>query len=354
MKTFFTSTDPTQVSCSASTLSRFTRQLSVLLGAGIPMHEALESLMRVQSDSLSIWVTPEVYKRIVHGHRLSTSLAQFPRVFPSTYVAMIRASEETGKLVAVLDRLGDWLDRREQIQRHVKKALTYPFFVVLVAFILTLGLFRTVIPGILETVIGLGVELPTPTRILLWMVYLVEQPLTWFVVAALLIALILYARTPQGWGRMLFAFNHVPVLGGVLMYSSSARYSHTMSMLLDSGVDIIRAAKISADASGSPLIKLDSDRITKELREGRYFNEILNGSLVYPPLLTDMVQVGDESGRMAGMLAKCGELMEQDTLHRVDTFLNLLEPLVLATISIGIGFIIVAVLMPMSSIVSAL
>ena len=106
---------------------------------------------------------------------------------------------------------------------------------------------------------------------------------------------------------MLFAFNHVPVLGGVLMYSSSARYSHTMSMLLDSGVDIIRAAKISADASGSPLIKLDSDRITKELREGRYFNEILNGSLVYPPLLTDMVQVGDESGRMAGMLAKCGE-----------------------------------------------
>jgi type IV pilus assembly protein PilC len=318
------------------------------------MHEALESLMKVQSDSLSIWVTPEIHKRVIHGHRLSASLAQFPRVFPSTYVAMIRASEETGKLVAVLDRLGDWLDRREEIQRHVMKALTYPALVILVAFVLTLGLFKTVIPGILETVIGLGVDLPTPTKLLLWIVYLVEQPLTWFALVAMIVTLILYAKTPEGWERLLFAFNHVPVLGGVLIYSSTARYSHTMSMLLDSGVDIIRAAKISADASGSPLVRLDSVRITKELREGRYFNEILKGTTVYPPLLTDMVEVGDESGRMAAMLTKCGEILEQDTMHRVDVFLNLLEPLVLATISVGIGFVVIAVLMPMSSIVSAL
>jgi type IV pilus assembly protein PilC len=318
------------------------------------MHDALESLMRIQSDSLSIWVTPEIHKRVIHGHRLSASLAQFPRVFPSTYVAMIRASEETGKLVAVLDRLGDWLDRREEIQRHVKKALTYPVLVILVAFVLTLGLFKTVIPGILETVIGLGVDLPGPTKLLLWIVYLVEQPLTWFALVALIATMILYSRTPQGWERILFAFNHVPVLGGVLMYSSTARYSHTMSMLLDSGVDIIRAAKISADASGSPLIRLDSNRITKELREGRYYNEILGGSPVYPPLLTDMVEVGDESGYMAAMLKKCGELLEQDTMHRIDIFLNLLEPLVLAAVSVGIGFVVVAVLMPMSSIVSAL
>ena len=318
------------------------------------MHEALESLMRVQSDTLSLWVTPELYRRITHGHRLSTCMAQFPRVFPATYVALIRASEETGKLVAVLDRLGDWLDRREQIERHVKKALTYPIFVVVIAFILTLGLFKTVIPGILETVIGLGVDLPAPTRMLLWVVYLVEQPLTWVALVALGIVTILYSRTPEGWQRILFVMNHLPVLGGVLMYSSSARYAHTLSMLLDSGVDIIRAAKISADASGSPLIHHDSERIVRELREGRYFNDILSGSLVYPSLLTDMVQVGDESGRMATMLNKCGDIMEHDTLHRVDIFLSLLEPLVLAGISIGIGFIITAVLMPMSSIVSAL
>lgn len=326
----------------------------MLLGAGIPMHEALESLMRVQSDSLSIWVTPEIHKRVIHGHRLSTSLAQFPKVFPSTYVAMIRASEETGKLVAVLDRLGDWLDRREEVERHVKKALTYPVLVILVAFVLTLGLFKTVIPGILETVIGLGVDLPAPTKLLLWIVYLIEQPLSWFALAAMIATIVLYAKTPEGWQKILFAFNHIPVLGEVLVHSSTARYSHTMSMLLDSGVDIIRAAKISADASGSPLVRRDSNRITKELREGRYFNEILGGSTVYPALLTDMVEVGDESGRMASMLNKCGELLEQDTMHRVDVFLNLLEPMVLAAVSVGIGFVVIAVLMPMSSIVSAL
>lgn len=354
MKAFFTSTDPTHVTCSASTLSRFTKQLAVLLGAGIPMHEALESLMRVQADSLSIWVTPEIYKRITHGHRLSTSLAQFPRVFPSTYVALIRASEETGKLVAVLDRLGDWLDRREKIERHVKKALTYPIFVMIVAFILTLGLFRTVIPGILDTVIGLGVELPAPTKLLMWIVAMIEQPLTWLFLVVGLIASTAYARSPEGKERLLFLFVHIPVVGPIITYSSTARYAHTMAMLLDSGVDIIRAAKISADASGNPLIKIDAVRITKELREGHYFSDILRDSPVYPPLLTDMVQVGDESGRMAVLVHRCGDLMEDDTMYRVDMFLNLLEPFVLASISMGVGFIVIAVLMPMSSLVSAL
>ena len=117
------------------------------------MHEALECLMRVQNDNLSLWVIPELCKRVMNGHRLSTSVAQFPRVFAPTYVALIRASEETGKLVKVLDQLSEWLERREKVERHIKKALTYPVFVMVVAIILTLLLFRTVIPGILETVV---------------------------------------------------------------------------------------------------------------------------------------------------------------------------------------------------------
>lgn len=318
------------------------------------MHEALESLMRVQVDSLSIWVTPELYKRITHGHRLSVSLSHFPRVFPTTYVALIRASEETGKLVAVLERLADWLDRREKIERHVKKALTYPVFVLIVALLLTLGLFKTVIPSILDTVIGLGVDLPGPTKFLLFLVHVIEQPLSWLALATLVIAFIIYARTQEGYEKLLYFAIHVPVLGNVLTYSSAARYSHTIGMLLDSGVDIIRAAKISADASGNPLVKIDSIRVTKHLREGEYFSEILGNSPIYPPLMTDMVKVGDETGRMANLIHRCGDILEEDTMHKVDTFLNLLEPMVLATISVGVGFIIVAVLMPMSSIVSAL
>jgi type IV pilus assembly protein PilC len=318
------------------------------------MHEALESLMRVQADSLSLWVTPELCKRVTNGHRLSTSVAMFPRIFPATYIALVRASEETGKLILVLNRLADWLDRREKIERHVKKALTYPMFVLITAVLLTLGLFRTVIPGILGTVTGLGVELPWPTQVLLTIVEIIEQPLTWLGVAAIIIAFVLYARTPEGWQKLLLFAIYTPVLGPILTFSSCSRYAHTMSMLLESGVDIIRAAKIAADASANPLIKRDSMRVTKALREGSYYGEVLATSLIYPPLLVDMIRVGDESGRMASLIRRCGEMMEEDTMHKVDTFLNLLEPLVLGAISCGVGFIVVAVLMPMSSIITAL
>jgi type II secretory pathway component PulF len=269
-------------------------------------------------------------------------------------VALVRASEETGKLVLVLERLSEWLERRESIERHVKKALIYPVMVVLVAFVLTLGLFRSVIPGILDTVVGLGVELPAPTKILVWLVALIEQPLTWLLAAAALIAVTMYARTTEGWEKILTVCSYLPVIGPVITFSGAARFSHTMSMLLDSGVDIIRASKIASDASDHPLIKRDSDRVVQGLREGRYYGDVLDGSVVYPPLLIDMIRVGDESGRMAYMMDRCGTLMEENTLHRVDIFLNLLEPLVLSVISIGVGFIIIAVLMPMSSLVSAL
>ncbi len=318
------------------------------------MHEALESLMRVQSDSLSLWVTPEICKRVTLGHRLSTSVAQFPRVFPATYVALVRASEETGKLVLVLNRLSDWLDRREKIERHVKKALTYPLLVLVTAIILTLGLFRTVIPGILDTVTGLNVELPWPTLLLLAAVRFIEQPLSWLLLALICIAALMYARSEQGWKRLVIVSLSVPLTGPILVQSSSSRYAHTMSMLIEAGVDIIRAAKISADASANPLIQQDAVRVTKELREGSYFSDVLASSPLYPTLLVDMIRVGDESGRMAALIRRCGEMMEEETMHKVDVFLNLLEPIVLAAISAVVGFIVIAVLMPMSSLVSAL
>lgn len=354
MNFFFPSTDPTQVSCSSSTLSRFTRQLSTLLSAGIPLHEALETLTRIQADSLSIWITPELCKKITQGHRLSISLSHFPRVFPSTYVALVRASEETGKLVRVLERLADWLDRREKIERHVKKALSYPVMVVIVAGLLTIGLFKTVIPGILETVVGLGAELPLPTKILMALVSTVQQPVFWLFLAALCIAFVMYLRTNDGWDNFLVMSIHTPVLGPILIYSSSSRYTQTMAMLLDSGVDIIRACRIAADASGNPLVKRDAARVVKDIREGRYYSDTLSVSPLYPVLLADMIRVGDESGKLAVLLKKCGEMMEDDTVHKVDTFLNLLEPLVLASISLGVGFIVVSVLLPMSSLVSSL
>lgn len=275
-------------------------------------------------------------------------------MFPATYVALVRGSEESGQIVPTLERLADWLERQDNIERQVKKAITYPAFVVVIAFILTLCLFKTVIPGILETVIGLGAELPTPTRILMTVVDLIGQPLFWILVAISVVGVALYLRTPEGWQRFLIVIHHLPVFGTVLAFSGGARYSHTLSMLLGTGVDIIRAARISADASGNPLLRADAARVLKDLREGRYLSDVLSEHPIYPELLVDMIKVGDETGRLAELIERCGVLLEEDTMHRLNVMMELLEPIILAAVSLLVGAVLIAILMPMANMVNAL
>ena len=121
LRAFFSSTDPAHITCSTTALASFTKQLSVLFGAGVPLHEALDSLTRVQTDNLSIFVIPELRTMVVNGHRFSNALAKYPKVFPRTYVALVRGSEETGELQLVLNQISEWLEKQDKLQRHVKR-----------------------------------------------------------------------------------------------------------------------------------------------------------------------------------------------------------------------------------------
>ena len=354
LRSLFGSTDPAHIRCKTSTLARFTKQLSVLIGSGVPLHEALDSLTRLHTDNLSIFVIPEVSSKVTRGYRFSSALAQFPRVFPNTYTALIRASEETGSLQPVLDKLSEWLEKQDSIERHVKKALTYPVFVIVLAGILTMLLFKTVVPQILETVVALGAELPLPTKILMFIISAIESPLFWFLVVSLASLVIYYLRTPKGYLQTITILHFSPILGEILMASGNSRYSNTLSMLVESGVDIIRSCRIAAEASGNPLIVNDSIRVVKELREGRYFREALESRPFYPLMLINMVGVGDETGRMAELLGRSGALLEEETMYRLDSFVNLLEPIILAGVSLIVGSVLVAIMLPMANLVSAL
>lgn len=307
-----------------------------------------------QSDNLFVWVTPDLAKNVNNGNRLSTSMSRFPRVFPATYVAVIRAAEETGRLVLVLEQLALWIDRREKIARHVKKALTYPILVLVVSLVLTLALFKTVIPDILETVVGLGVDLPAPTQVLQILVSIIGEPIAWVLFVAVIAVIVIYLRTPEGSRRLLVFMSSTPVIGGIITNSSAARYAMTLSMLLHSGIGIVKACRIAADSSGHPLMALDSDRVCRRLRDGDMYSDVITETGLYPSVFVYMAKVGDESGRMVPLLQRSGVILEDDTMHRVDQFLELLEPVVLAGISAFVGFVVIAVLMPLSSLAAAL
>ena len=342
------------VRCSTSELLTFTKQMSVLVGSGIQVHHALESLKSSGTDKLSLQVLPQLTQQLTRGGRFSTALSRFPRTFPPTYIALIRSGEETGRLHHVLDELSIWVEKRDKLNKVVKKALTYPVFVAVISIVLTFVLFRTVIPAILQTVLDLGVALPWPTKLLLTLVNVIGSPITWFLTALMLGGLIRYFGTFEGQRRWLALCCSVPALGQVLVWSATSRFSNALAMLISSGVDIVRACRISLEATGLPLMQDDITRIIAGLAEGDVLSDVLYASPLYPRLLPAMLSVGEESGNLPRMLRKCSQILEEDVLEKVEAFTALLEPVILGFISAGVGFIVIAVMLPISSMVSAL
>lgn len=346
---------PDQISCSNASLATFTKQLATLLGSGISLLDGLSSLARDDAEEeLYTIVIPDLSRRVAHGSRLSVSMGAYIRIFPRTYLALIKAAEETGNLVPVLHDLALWLDRKEQGRQHIKKALSYPAVIVLVSGVLTIGLFQTVIPGILETVLGLGVALPAPTRLLLVMVAVVKHPLSWVVAALATAGAVAYLRTPQGWIRLMVFLSSTPVVGDILKTSGASRYALTLAMLMERGIDIMRAVRIASEATGNPLLEEDCNRISRGIREGDGLGSLMQASDLYPRLLVGLTEVGDESGQLTPMLRRAGDVLAEDVAHRVDTFLNLLEPIVLGILSMAVGFVVIAILMPLASLTASL
>lgn len=350
---FFKASSEESIRCSTSEVAVFTRQLSVLIGAGIPLHVGLEVLSGGE-DIMATEVAPTLAVRVATGVRLSTSMARFPRVFPTAYVSLIKGAEESGQLHKVLDQLADWLERKDRLARQVKTAMTYPVMVLITTALLTIALFRTVIPGILDAVLGTGVALPAPTRLLMTLVTLVQSPISWILLVALVLVVAGYLRSSKGYRKAIMLAMLLPGLGELLILTAVARLSLTLSMLILSGADLMRSCVVAAESSGLLPLMEDSARVRGQLREGVPLSEIYGASSLYPALLTDMLKAGEESGRLADMISHAGRLFEQEASGRMEAMANLLEPIVLAGISIGVGFVIIAVMMPMSTMLSAL
>ena len=328
----------------------------MLVNAGIALHDALDALVDREDDSKTIGslIAPGLCYDVSNGYRLSQAMSKYPKVFSQTYVSMIRGAEETGRLALVLERLADWLDAQNRIRMEVKKAITYPVFVLVLTGLLTLVMFKTFVPQILDVVTGLGAEMPVPTLILLAIVRTIESPIFWFLALNLTGLVVWYLRTPSGWDKLLLVCYALPVAGPVLQASDSAKFSLTLSLLLSTGVDILRAAHLASEASGNPFFIRDARRIKHELRSGQTLGMALQGYEFYHEFLVDMIILGEETGRMALLLEKCSQLLEEDTRHRLEIMINLLEPMILGGVSMIVGGIMIAVMMPMGNLLSAL
>lgn len=343
------------LSCSPRSLALFTRQLPTLVDSGVPLLKALESLGEHQPDEGLEEALHQVLVKIESGHRYSQALSHYPGVFPEAYVAMVAAGEQSGKLVAVLDSLADWMERDQEIRRRVTRAVSYPLVTLGLSFVLLVLLFWTIVPGLLETVSGLGGELPWPTLVVARISQCLQQPLFWILAIGSVLPMVSYARTAVGREEMFVWFRQLPLLGHLLTTSCASRYAFTLSLMLDSGMHLVKACQLAGVASGSPILAADAARVVGGLRDGVPLSQIWRERPEdYPPALVFLMMAGEESARMNTALNRAAAILEREANFRIDHMTAVLEPLMLAWVAVAVGFTVVSLMLPITNLLSVL
>ncbi len=330
----------------------FTRQLASMLSSGIPMITAL-GVLREQPECPELGeVIDEIQEMVNSGIRLSVAMNEYPRVFSRIYTVMIQIGEQTGQLEELLDRLSEWLERDESLRQRIMKALSYPAFVTVLAIVLTMVLFYTVVPNFLNIFVEMGAELPLITRVVKAIADGLRSPGCWLCGLAVGCSLYYWTRNalhqPGAWKTPFRWLRRVPVVGDLLLYGALARLASTLGLLLECGTDLPNALRLSVGASGHPLWEADLEALLTSVREGQPVSEHLAArSDLYPSTLTQMLLAGEESARLAELTLRAGAYYEVELGFQIDTLASVIEPVLMAGVSIVVGSVVISLFLPL-------
>ena len=329
-------------------VTAITRQMGTLLGAGIPLAEALRAVIE-QAESRRIeTLFRTVRERITQGTSLGDALGEHPELFSQLYVNMVRAGEATGQVDVVLSRLADFLQAQRALQRKVVSALTYPAMMILLGFIVVGVLMAFVVPKIQGMLEDTGQELPLPTEILIsvsnfvqgyWWAMLLGVAFTSFVIER-------YYKTPKGRMRIDRFLLKVPLIGELLRKRSVSRFSRTLSTLLSSGVPAVQALDITAEVVGNQVIAKATREIKDKIVEGTDFATPLKGTGVFPPTLGYMVSVGEASGELEQMLDRVADAYDEEIDVVTERVTPVLEPIMIVFLAVVVGYIVISIVLP--------
>lgn len=332
----------------------FTRQLAIMLASGVPLLQALETLSDQPDEEWLGEVVQGLCEGVSSGHTFSNSLRIYPQVFSKAYATLVQAGEETGKLENSLHRLADWLERDEQIRRKVKSSLSYPVFVLGLCGFLSLVIVHTVLPTFVTIFQGMNTTLPLITRVMIFLTEMLNNPFAWSV--ALLLACVggyqyrRFVASPRGAVLVYRAAQAVPLVGAILRQGASARYCTAASTLLACGMNLPRALRLAAAASGNPLMNEDAEALVKSVEEGLSPSEhMLLSPDIYSDCMRQLLSVGEEAGRAAEMFRFAGNYHQLEMESSVDLLGAALEPILLLGVSIVVALMLLAIFLPLYS-----
>jgi type IV pilus assembly protein PilC len=334
-------------------LAIFSRQFATMVNSGLPILRAL-AILADQTESKELQkVLTQVRIDVEQGASLSGAMAKHPKAFNDLFVAMVRSGESGGVLDNVLLRLADMLEKEVELRRKIKSAMTYPIAVVALVVLIMGAMLLFVVPQFESIYAQLGGKLPLPTRALL-AVSRGVRTYWWIVLLATVGSIVGFRRfkkTPQGRQRIDSFKLRVPVFGTLFHKTALARFSSTLGMLLRSGVPILQALDIVSDTVNNRVIAKAIGDVQTSVREGESIARPLGKHAVFPPMVVQMLAVGEETGAVDTMLDKVSDFYNSEVSAAVDSLTSLIEPLLIAVIGGCVGAAVIALYMPMFNII---
>ncbi len=319
-----------------------------MITSGLPLVQSLDILSNQIEDKGLRAIVKDVKEKIEGGSRFADALKDYPNCFDALYVNLVVAGEEGGTLDTVLTRLAQYMEKSEKLKKKVKSAMIYPVSIIVVAIGVVMVLLVFVIP-VFETMFkDMGASLPAPTEIVIAASKLVKS-MVHFLIAAVVAAFILFRRyykTEAGKRQVDRLVLKIPLFGVLAIKASVARVTRTLATLLSSGVAILDSLVIVAKVAGNKIV--EDAMVTARLRisEGRSMSEPLEQSGIFPPMVVQMVQVGESTGALDNMLNKVADFYEEDVDTMVTNLTALMEPMIMVFLGIVLGGLIVAMYLP--------
>lgn len=337
-------------------LAIFTRQFATMINAGLPLVQCLDILSKQTEKEVFRNVIAQVMRDVEAGTTLAEALGkkEHSKVFDELFVNMVEAGEAGGILDNILQRLATYIEKAEALKRKIKGAMVYPAVVLTVAVLATSFMLIFIIPTFARMFSGFGAELPLPTKIVMGLSSFLRA--YWWAIVGLIVGSIValqrYYRTDKGRIQIDTLLLKIPVLGDVLRKGAVARFTRTLSTLISSGVPILNGLEITARTSGNRVIEDAIMAARASIREGETISAPLRQSTVFPPMVVQMISVGEETGALDDMLTRIADFYDDEVDTAVDSLTSLIEPIMIVVMGTIVGGMVVAMYLPMFKLIN--
>ena len=322
--------------------------MATLLGAGIPLVPAIAGLIEQTGNRALKTVLAQIKDAVNEGDSLTAALTNHPRLFSKIYINMVRAGEASGSLDVVLDRLAEFGENQHAIRSRVKAALLYPLFMAVVGVAVLFLLITFIVPSITSVFEGTQQALPLPTILLISLSTILKK--FWWavllVIAGAMMALRWYIATPAGRRRWDTLKLTVPGIRDLSIKTASARFSRTLASLLQSGVPLVSALVIVQNIVDNVILAEQIRQACTELEKGASLSQFFRGGKWFPPMLVQMMAVGEQSGTLDTMLSKAADSYEKEVEAKILALTSMIEPVMILTMGVAVSFIVVSILLP--------